>query len=241
MAVQYDQEHFLVTFGGNTVGGHEQWQCGLRFDGHGALPDVVVEAGFNAVSVEDIYHEVALLIQNGMSGARYDQHTSLEFAKLAWIKTDGNYKTDAREYRSHTVGQMTTTMTTPPQLAVAVSLWSGTKIGHANRGRFFLPMPNEWASAVDATSGMVYQAGVLALTGLVQPMLESIKGEVATVQVPAQLSIFSPKTPKSVAVLTPSHKHVTKMGIGRTIDTQRSRRRSLPEGITVWTDLDLSG
>jgi hypothetical protein len=240
MAVEYDQDHFLLSFGGYSVAGHEQWQCGLRFDGPGVVPDEVAKAGFDAVGLQDIYDDVKAVIQTGALGCRYDTHTSLEFVKLAWINIDGTYKTDAREHRQVAKGVLNASMTSPPQLAVACSLWSGTKIGHANRGRFFMPMPNEWAAMIEPSSGMVVAAQVDTFRASLKTMLEAIKGEVATVQVPAQLSIFSPKTPKSVGVVTPSHKHVAQLGVGRTIDTQRSRRRSLPDGITTWSTLALN-
>jgi len=241
MAVTYDEDHFLVTFGGYSVAGHEEWQCGLRFDGPGAVPDAVAEVGFNAVGLADIHTAVKAVIQTGLPGCRYDAHTSLEFVKLAWINVDGTYKVDSREYRLSSKGTLAASQTTPPQLSVACSLWSGTKIGHANRGRIFMPMPNEWATMIEPTSGMVVAAQVDTFRASIKKMLEDIKGEVATVEVPAQLSIFSPKTPKSVGVTAPSHKHVTSLGIGRTIDTQRSRRRSLPDGITTWSTLSLGG
>lgn len=237
MAVKYDSDHALLTFGGYTTGGHEQWQCGLRWasdldpvTGQGAW-----KAALEHISISDIYAAIRTMWTPGAVGARWDSSTSLEFAKLALVDEDGKYFADPIEHRAKAAGSVNAAYTTPPQLAVVVSLSSGTKIGHANHGRMFLPCPVDWVNNVDPASGMVVSANINALRASVKTMIEAVAGEISTVEVPTSLAIFSPVTPKSVHVTEPSHKTVTRIGIGATVDTQRSRRRSLGDGITTWS------
>ena len=156
MAVAYDVQHYLLTFGGNTVGGHEEWQCGLRWAPFsGDHPTNEWESALNEISITDIYNAAKLFFGATTIGARWDTSTSLEFVKLAVLKTDGKYLLDPREHRQQTKGTVNAAYTTPPQLAVAVSLSSGTKIGHANHGRFYLPCPNDWVNNVEPSTGQV--------------------------------------------------------------------------------------
>jgi hypothetical protein len=235
MAVQYDDEHFLLTFGGYLVGGHEQWQCGLRYAGPSGVPDALWTAALSHIGIQDIWTIISVWMKTATSGAAFDPGTSLEFAKLAFIGTDGNYKADAIEYRAQQKGVAAQGNSSPPQLSVVVSLSSGSRIGNANHGRIYLPLPAGWALGIEVLTGKIIPAYVTALTNTTKTMLEAIHGEVSTVEVPTQLSIFSPKTPKSKPELVPSHKPVVRLGIGPTVDTQRSRRRSLPDGITTWS------
>ena len=238
MAVEYDANHYLVTFGGYMVAGHEQWQCGLRF---GNTTGVVsptpaqLKAALEHISIQDIYSAVSLMFGSASFPLRYDKWTTLEYAKLAAIGKDGKYLYDPIEYRSLTKGFGDATYTTPPQLALVVSLWSGTRIGHANHGRYYLPCPSDFIFGIDPATGQVLTTYIDQFRAAQKTMLEKIGGEVSTVAVDMDLCIFSPKTSKSVHVTEPSHKKVEKIGIGYTIDTQRSRRRSLPDGVAVWS------
>lgn len=238
MAVEYDAKHFYVTFGGYTVAGHEQWQCGLRFaPTAGGYSDSQLMSALDAISILDIYDDVKAAFQGAVAGVRQQSLTTLEFAKIALIDLDGTYVTDAKEHRAKAAGTVASTTSIPPQLAVAISFRSGTKIGHANHGRFYWPLPIDWVNSIEPSTGQITTTNVDALRGALKTMIEAIAGEVNTVQVPTDLAIFSPKTPKSVHVTAPSHKTVQAMGIGWTVDTQRSRRRSLPDGITTWSTL----
>lgn len=240
VTIAYDTMHYLVTFGGYLVNGREQWQCGLRYAPEpGVLPeDHNWEISLQEISTQDIWTAVKTVIQASTIGARWDTWTSLEFAKVAVIRLDGRYFIDPKEHRQQAKGTVNSAYASPPQLAVAASLSSGTKIGHANHGRFFLPCPSDWVGQVDPNSGQIVTASVNALRAALKTMLDTIGGEVSTVGIKTDLVIMSPKTPKSVHVTAPSHKKVTQLGIGYTVDTQRSRRRSLPDGITTWSTLD---
>jgi len=234
MPTTYDDDHFLLTFGGYLVNGHESWQCGLRYAAPGGLPDSAFEAALGHISMTDIYTIARTWMQSATSGAAFDQWTTLEFVKLAFLGTNGAYKADPIEHRQKSAGTATPGNAQAPQLAVVVSLSSGTKIGHANHGRIFLPLPDKWATAVDPASGMVVAGYINALRTSTLTMLNGFHGEVSTVEAPTTLSIFSPRTPSSSAALVPQHKPVVQIGIGSAVDTQRSRRRSLPDGITTW-------
>lgn len=235
--VEYDVNHFLLTFGGYLVGGHEQWQCGLRFTAPGNPISDLFKAALEHISITDIYDDIKPLISSGLSDTRYDQWTTLEFAKLAAIGKDGLYLDDPIEHRAVTKGLNVGSFTVPPQLALVISLATNTKIGFANHGRYFMPAPVDATFKVDPATGQVAASVINNVRGLHKTMLEAVTGEVSTAELPMHLAIMSPKTPKSVHVTAPSHKHVERMGIGWAVDTQRSRRRSLPDGITTWETL----
>lgn len=241
MSTTYDDDHFLLTFGGYLVKGHESWQCGLRYAAPGGTPDAAYEAALGHISMVDIYTAARTWIQNATSGSQYDQWTSLEFVKLAFLGVNGRYKADPIEHRQTSWGTATPGNAQAPQLSVVFSLSSGTKIGNANHGRIFLPLPDKWATAIDPVSGMVVPSYINALRVSTLTMLEVFHGEVSTVEAPTQLCIFSPRTADSSASLVAQHKPVVQVGIGSAVDTQRSRRRSLPDGITSWTSYAPSG
>lgn len=239
MAIAYDSDHYLVTFGGNLVGGHETWQCGLRFAAAaGEVPTVPEwELALNDISASDIYTAVRALWIGATAGARWDTKSTIEFAKVAVISITGHYLIDPKEHRATTTGTLNATNTIPPQLAVAVSFRSGTKIGRANHGRIYLPAPTDWATGVDSTTGKLPTAYVDALRAATKTMIEAVAGEVSTVGISTDFAIFSPRTPSSVGTWLPSHKKVQDLGIGAVVDTQRSRRRNLPDTIVTWSPI----
>jgi len=241
MAVEYDDHHFLLTAGGHMVGGWEEWQCGLRYAGPGGVPESLYEQAMTHISLQDIHGLWSTFFSSTVAGIIYPNWTTLEFVKLAFIGKDGNYLTDAREHRAQIKGKGAGSYTHPPQLAVVASLSSGSRIGRANHGRIYLPAPLDFASNVDGLTGKCRATDVTSLQAAVKSLLEGIHGEVSTVEVPTQLSIFSPKTPKSTAALVPSHKPVAQIGIGPVVDTHRSRRTSLPDGVTTWLTYAPSG
>lgn len=241
MAVEYDDHHFLLTAGGHMVGGWEEWQCGLRYAGPGGTPDNLYKSAMGHISMSDIHALWTTFFSSVAQGVIQSNWTTLEFVKLAFIGTNGNYVNDAIEYRAQVKGKGAGSYTFPPQLAVCASLSSGSRIGRANHGRIYLPAPQDFASNVDGLTGKCRATDVTALQTAVKTLLEGIHGEVSTVEVPTKLSIFSPKTPKSTPSLTPSHKDVKQVGIGPVVDTHRSRRTSLPDGVTTWLNYAPSG
>lgn len=237
--VEYSQNHFLLTFGGTQVNGREQWQCSMRFGNAAPLadpPPVTLAAAMTHISMDDIYAAVAAWFGHQGSPQRYDRYTTLEFVKVAAIGKDGKYLLDPIEKRQQLKGWLpTSTSCYPPQLAVVVSLSSGSGIGFANHGRYFLPVPWDWMPPLEPHTGQIPVAWVDEQRGMQKTMIEAIAGEISTAENPTDLCIFSPLRSTSVKVTQPSHKKVEKIGIGFAIDTQRSRRRSLPDGIVTWS------
>lgn len=238
--VQYDVNHWLLTWGGYMVGGHEQWQCSTKWSlvGPGADPlPPQFEVALTHISISDIYQDIKTWFVRASAPGRYDKHTSLEFAKLAAVGKDGKYLYDPIEYRLSTKGFFDQTNTTPPQLAVVVSLSSGSGVGYANHGRYFLPMPIEWAYGISPSTGMVDSTYNAQMVADQKTMLEAIAGEISTTELPTDLVIMSPLTNRSVKVTAPTHKKVVRIGVGGTVDTQRSRRRDLGDGVTNWASI----
>jgi hypothetical protein len=100
----------------------------------------------------------------------------------------------------------------PPQTALVVSLVTG-RAGPTGKGRFYLPPVG---FALQTTDFMLSESNRTTVLTAVQGFLNAV---VTTVGMP--LSVFSSKNYSSP---------VTGVKIGRTLDSQRSRRRSMTEG-----------
>ena len=114
----------------------------------------------------------------------------------------------------------------PPQVALCVSLWSGQRFGRGNRGRLYLPTP----SASVGDSGLVDAGAVGFLRNVMARLLQDLTsamqaapnlGDVVPVIVSAGGTGTTPAPPITRAI--------EQIAVGRVLDTQRRRRRSLEE------------
>lgn len=142
---------------------------------------------------------------------KFSNDTHLSFLKVATVDASGHipgtvYRTDTPE-----TSGVSTTGRHPYQCSLAVSLLTGLR-GPSHRGRFFMPPQN---LAIDSGTGLVQLS-------LVQDMLA---GLVATLQGFEQAVGGALIVASSKGYNTP----VTGIKVGRVMDTQRRRRRSLPE------------
>jgi hypothetical protein len=205
----YDSAHIYVQWGGK-LPGPETWSCGVRM------------AGPSATAVAD-----AATLLDDYAGAVSAYHARVgtglcATAKLSWVKvnaigTDGKYMvpTTNEQIMADVPGTYSTAQLFPNQVAYAVSLKTAVSRGPAHRGRFFLPAPG---GALDA-NGLVsdtYRDGVRTSTDtFIAAMNAATPGW--------QMAIFSRKAG------APTHREVTTSEVGRVLDTQRRRRRSLAE------------
>lgn len=111
----------------------------------------------------------------------------------------------------------------PPQVSLAVSLKTAASRGRAHAGRFYLPAPK----APMGTDGRVTVAGIADLNTHVGNLLNSIN-EAVPGWVLGVTSDIGEGTQRTVTGFT----------IGRTFDTIRSRRTSIPEGYGTPIPLD---
>lgn len=101
----------------------------------------------------------------------------------------------------------------PPQCAVAVSLWGGTRTnGSRIKGRFYMPPPAVAATTAGGVLSPVYQGALL------DAMTEFLSSLGTAGHMPMVWS-------RTEAKLT----GLTKLRIGSRVDTIRSRRNAMPE------------
>lgn len=205
----FDDEHLYLQWGGKLPGG-EEWSCGLRMAAAGASastdPAGMIAAASDAV---EAYHVRAT--------THTSQYAKLSFVKLNYLDTAGHYAEDLtyQEILADVAGGGSATEIYPNQVALVVSLTTGVTRGPAHRGRFYLPMPS---MAMEATGliGAAQRDQVKTSTDTFIAALNAINANY-------DVAVFSRK------LGAPAHRLVTGVEVGRVLDTQRRRRRSLAE------------
>jgi hypothetical protein len=142
----------------------------------------------------------------------------LSFVKCNAIGVDGKYigsGTNEATFADIPGGNTVVNGTSfPNQVALAVGLTTGFSRGPAHRGRFFLPLPVHDLDATGHISAAA-AADVDASCATLRTDVNAGGGE--------QMVVMSRKAG------APGHRAVTGFAIGRVLDTQRRRRRSLAE------------
>lgn len=155
----------------------------------------------------------------GAAGTRINAAATLSQIKIATIGVDGKYVGDPVVIPTLVSGA-TGVPPHPFQCSLAVSLGTGQR-GRTKRGRFYLPLPSVPVSAVDGTIQDFEQSGI---EGTTVTFLRALRA--AGTQGPGVIVIASRK-----GYNTP----VTRVRVGRVIDTIRTRRRSLSEAYDAGT------
>lgn len=209
----YTRDHLYVTFGGSLPGG-EEWQTGARYAPQGAGPSFT---GWDLISVADCYTATAALWTALAAFTSTD--TYLSWLKIAAIKTDGLYDREPKVYEDTTPNAGGSTYFNALQVAVVASLRSGQTLGRANYGRMYLPI-----GSLSRTSGSPYfpasQATTIATA--VKTWLQAVEGEVSTAGMAYEPAVMS-------SLGSGTTKPVTRVEVGRVMDTQRRRRNRIPE------------
>ena len=146
----------------------------------------------------------------------------LEVLKLNLIGEDGRYASDS-ETVLHDYGSTGIAggggNQYPAQVALAVSLRTIRSRGRAHAGRFYLPTP----ALTIGSDGRVAEATVEIVATRIVELVDAINDSVTGFRVGVASDVG-----------TGRHQPVTGITIGRTLDTIRSRRTSIPEGyVTV--------
>lgn len=207
----YSEEHLRLTFGG-TLGPDETWTTGLRF----RIPTVPGETDLEDVGLR--FYEFLT-----DTGVQMCQYVRLTWAKLAVVGTDGRYPEDVEavlwEPESPLGGTGGVNM--PPQVTLAVTLETGTQRGRAARGRMYLPP----TSLLPEATGMLTVTQATNVATAAASFMEDVTdlmGGPALV-----MSNIGAGTSRSINAVS----------VGRVLDTQRRRRRSiLEERISVPMD-----
>ncbi len=219
----YDIQHVLLTWGGK-LPGNESWSCSLRLAEQSHVPGsnyVPLEeeiASWLGGSIKD-----AVLAYHTRPGTRIHSAAKLSFAKLNAIGVNCKYLRDGNSHEyvfADVAGGSAQDITYPNQVALAVSLTTGYSRGPAHRGRYYLPLP----SVPLTPDGVLDPVYVNMIKGSTKTFLEAV-ADVPGIDAPNSLT----PTVMSRKAGNPMHRAITGIDVGRVLDTQRRRRRSLKE------------
>jgi len=206
----FDSPHVYLQWGGK-LPGNEQWSCGMRFYNAGGATLINDPTWLaSAKTAIQAYH---VSTSSYISGA-----AKLSFVKGNVIGTDGHYVADTTNevVVADVAGGGSATPPHPNQVALAISLTTGYSRGPAHRGRFYMPLPmflpdvNGLISTGDRDFAKTSALGLVTALNAITANLK--------------VGVFSRK------VGVAGHRAVTGVEVGRVLDTQRRRRRSLVEG-----------
>lgn len=204
----FDSSHVYVQWGGK-LPGNESWSCGFRMWKSGGSTNA------NAVTMlPGISSAIAEFHQRAESSIQ--SAAKLSFVKVNAIGTNGRYIEDGtNEATFADLPGAYLTFQGPNQVALAVSLTTGFSRGPAHRGRFYMPMP----ALTPDSSGLIPAAIAAEIGTSVDTLIANANSSGAG----HQMVIMSRKAG------APGHRAVTGNEVGRVLDTQRRRRRSLVE------------
>lgn len=205
----FDTPHIYVQWGGKLPGG-ETWSCGFRMrkktagavdSGAGLL------VGVSAAIAT--YHSSAQLNLSGLA--------LLSFVKVNAINTAGHYASDGTNEAIYgdLPGGASNSPKYPNQITCAISLTTGFSRGPAHRGRFYVPLPAADVSA----DGRIAEATANNMSVATDALMAAVN----SVNADYEMAVFSRKAG------APGNRRVTGNQVGRVLDTQRRRRRSLIE------------
>lgn len=222
----FDRNHLLLVWGGS-LPGNETWSCSVKLaDGRIASPALGNDAFLSTINTQswvDGFIADAVLAYHVNPNTHIAAFARLQYCKLNLINRDGHY--DSENSSEHvfvdTNGGGGTSPVPPNQIALCVSLTTGYNRGAAHRGRFYLPTP---LLSVDETSGQISATDANQVAATTKTFLEAIS------DVPGLDLASSPgAVVMSRKAGSPKTRIVTGVEIGRVLDTQRRRRRSLVE------------
>lgn len=206
----FDAEHVYLTWGGK-LPGLETWSCSLRLA---------------AITPGDLTNDPAWLASAKTAVQTF--HASpltgicplakLSFVKAQVIKADGHYKYNTPNeivVADVSGGHGTGNPSHPLQVALGVSLLTGFSRGPAHKGRFYVPLPNQ----------LPQSDGLISTTesGNVKTTATTLVTALNAITPNLQVAVFSRKAG------APAHRLVTTVSVGRALDTQRRRRKKVPE------------
>lgn len=209
VAGPFDAIHAYLQWGGS-LPGSEQWSCGMRLAWVGSGSPSMTSADLTAM-------ETAVQNFHTAGGASISPRAKLTEVKMNLIGTDGRYinPTTNVVYPANIPGGGTDSLTPPNQIAWAVSLLTAVGRGPAHKGRFYVPLP----TVPIGTDGEIS-------TSLRDPLKTAATAFLAAVNAVNanwQAAVFSRKSGAA------AHRLITTVQVGRVLDTQRRRRRSLAE------------
>lgn len=211
VAGNFDQPHIYLQWGGSLPGG-EQWSNGMRITQPGQNGAAISYATSQAYLTNAV---LSLAAFHSSADTYVSSRAILEFAKANVIGLDGKYVYPLTNESVFTPVPGAGPNHPANQVALAVSLTTGVNRGVAHRGRFYLPMPSLEPQANGLISPEARNPVITAANALIVALNTDPSG--------LKVAVMSRKSG------APSHRQVTNVEVGRVLDTQRRRRRSLAE------------
>lgn len=206
----YTQAHRLLTIAGPLFGGIERWQIGLRF----AASDTATQVPQSMVNA----CEAPIRTWFTSTSTFIASNHSVDQIKLANIETDGHYfpgQVAVVDVPSTAINGGGTGGSTWPQNSFVVSLTTAMPRGRAHIGRIYLP---PLRATLIPVAGLMDPANVDSILGTTKTLLNALNA-IAGI---GSLCVFS-------KVGTGTTNNITGVRGGLVMDTQRRRRRSIPE------------
>lgn len=147
-------------------------------------------------------------------------NTKLTQCKLANVGADGKY-TGAPQIAVRTPSSGTGSAGYPPQITLAVSLWSSPDDFPRVHGRFYVPAPS---MPIVGSTGLALASSCGDLMTAAKALIDSLNGDFITS--PGHVVVASQKGAGSNAI-------VAQIKVGQVFDTMRSRRKSMKESYLV--------
>jgi len=228
--MSYSKEHVLLTWGG-TLPGSETWTNSLRCAPMPIVPGAVFIDDGDLEGLEASYVP-AVKDFHARLGTKIANVCQLTWVKLAAIGTDGKYKPGAISVRESVFAPIAGAIAgggngVPNQLSLAVTTVTALPRGHAHAGRFYLPMP----SIPIGSDALISTSDADAVRQSVKTFLEAVA------DVPGVDTDISPTPVVMSKIGSGATNKIIGCKIGRVLDTQRRRRRSLPENYRI-VDID---
>jgi hypothetical protein len=170
-------------------------------------------------------------------GVKIAASTKLTWVKLAAIAEDGKYRTGQTSVKESVFagisgaggnpGGFDATSQMPNQVALCITTTTAVARGYGHAGRFYLPTPQMFPGA----DGLISQGDADGAKAAVKTFIEAVA------DVPGVDSDNSPTPVVMSQHGTGVTNKITGAKVGRVLDTQRRRRRSLPENYRL-VDVD---
>jgi hypothetical protein len=213
----FTESHIKVTVLGTAWNGTETWQFGVNCRHLDGVPPT--DAGLLALATALAQPTMTMLTS---TASLMSADARLTAIKCALVGTDGKYPAASTPgiYTYATPVAGVVSQGGIPQATMAVTLLTNIPRGRASRGRFFMPLTN----VAVAADGRITAAQADAMEAIVKVWLNAI---IADANVTAILVMSGLGAGTSGVV--------NAIGVGRVVDTMRSRRRSLLEQRTPLT------
>lgn len=212
----YPANFLRLVASGPLFGGVEQFSFSLSlgrdFDSDAEAPEEVPQAVIDAVTT--------FFQAPGVIGNR----ASLDLIKLNEIGRDGRYVSQSETVLAEISPPVVPSTSSPhaPQVALAISLMTSAARGRASRGRFYIPTPAVVVGDDARISSANAETVAAAATEFITDLNAAMPGW--------RVGVFS-------NIGDGQWRPVTRVRVGRVLDTIRSRRASIDEAPVSGTDI----